>query len=486
MKQKSIKINFLMNVILTISSLIFPLITFPYVSRILLPEGTGKVSFAISLITYFTMISQLGIPTYGIRICARVRDDREELSRTTQELFIISMIMAFISYTLLIVSLLTIPRLREERTLYIIVSSTILLSAIGMEWFYKALEQYTYITVRSIIFKLLSVIAMFILIHKKNDYIMYGAITVFASYGSMILNFFNVRKYIDTKPLGKYHLMRHMKPIMVFFAIAFSATIYTNMDIVLLGFLKTDAEVGYYNAAIRIKGVLVGIITSLGTVLLPRVSYYVEKGMTDEFTKITQKAMNFIFVSAIPLAVYFIIFAKPVVLFLAGNTFENSIGPMRVIMLVLPIVGVTNLFGLQILTPLGKEKYILFSNIVGALIDVIINILLIPKIGAIGAAIASLAAEAAVLIIEYQVLRKEIYLLFSRIQLIKILTGIFFGSIVSMRVLTLKIGNFFVIGLSAVLFFGITYIFLFVAKESFTTDTVRQIWNKMRLKSRHK
>lgn len=152
-KNKSIKLNFIMNVILTMSSFIFPLITFPYVSRILLPEGTGKVSFATSLISYFSMFAQLGIPTYGIRACAKVRDDKEELTRTTQELVIINFVMSVISYTALAVALMLVPRLREERALYIIVSLTIAFNVIGMEWMYKALEQYTYITIRSIIFK---------------------------------------------------------------------------------------------------------------------------------------------------------------------------------------------------------------------------------------------------------------------------------------------------------------------------------------------
>lgn len=153
-KQKSLKLNFIMNAILTMSSFIFPLITFPYISRILLPEGTGKVSFATSLISYFSMIAQLGIPTYGIRACAKVRDNRIELTRTAHELLFINLFMNVISYIALGVVLFTVPRLFEDRSLYIIISSTILLTSIGMEWLYKALEQYTYITIRSIILKL--------------------------------------------------------------------------------------------------------------------------------------------------------------------------------------------------------------------------------------------------------------------------------------------------------------------------------------------
>ena len=152
-QQKSVKLNFIMNAILTMSSFIFPLITFPYVSRILLPEGTGKVSFATSVISYFAMFAQLGIPTYGIRACAQVRDSKEELTRTAQEIFFINLVMTILSYAVFIVGLFTVPRLQQDKRLFLIVSSTLFFNAIGMEWLYKALEQYTYITVRSIIFK---------------------------------------------------------------------------------------------------------------------------------------------------------------------------------------------------------------------------------------------------------------------------------------------------------------------------------------------
>lgn len=167
MKGKSLKLNFVMNAILTMSSIIFPLITFRYVSNILLPDGTGKVSFAISLITYFNLFAQLGIPIYGIRICAMVRDDREQLTRTAHELLAINLVVGALSYVALALAIIFVPRLREDRALYIVVSSMILLSAIGMEWLYKALEQYIYIAVRSIVFKIIAMVGMFLLIHQK-------------------------------------------------------------------------------------------------------------------------------------------------------------------------------------------------------------------------------------------------------------------------------------------------------------------------------
>ena len=173
MKQKSLKLNFLMNAVLTVSSFIFPLITFPYVSRILLPEGTGKVSFATSVVAYFALFAQLGIPTYGIRACAKVRDDAEELTRTVHEIFFINIAMTVVSYVVFFTALELVPRLRAERPLFLIVSTTLLFNAIGMDWLYKALEKYTYITLTSILFKFVALVAIFALIHQKSDYVIF-------------------------------------------------------------------------------------------------------------------------------------------------------------------------------------------------------------------------------------------------------------------------------------------------------------------------
>ena len=186
-----------MNSMLTMSQFVFPILTFPYVSRILLPEGTGKVSFATSLISYFAMFAQLGIPTYGIRACAKVRDDKEKLSKTAQEIFIINIFMSILTYIVFFASGSNGQKMKDEKLLLIIVSVTIFLNALGMEWLYKALEQYTYITIRSVVFKFLALIAMFLLIHQKSDYIIYAAISIFASSASNIFNFVNVHKYIN-------------------------------------------------------------------------------------------------------------------------------------------------------------------------------------------------------------------------------------------------------------------------------------------------
>lgn len=481
-KSKSLKLNFIMNAILTMSSFIFPLITFPYVSRILLPTGTGKVSFATSLISYFSMFAQLGIPTYGIRACAKVRDNREELTRTVHELLTINLVMDVISYAVLFLALLFVPRLQEDRTLYIVVSFTIILTSIGMEWLYKALEQYTYITIRSIIFKFVALIAMFLLIHDQDDYVIYGGISIFAASASNIFNFINVHKYIDLKPVGNYNFRRHFKAIGVFFAMSCATTIYTHLDTVMLGFMKTDEDVGYYNAAVRIKSVLVSVVTSLGTVLLPRASYYVEQGKMDEFQRITKKALNFVFILASPLMIYFMLYAKQGIYFLSGTAYTGSILPMQIIMPTLLFIGLTNILGIQILVPLGREKIVLYSEIAGAVVDLILNAILIPQLASAGAAIGTLAAEFAVLIVQFTALRRDVSDAFHKIAYWKIALGLALGIVCSYWFVQFGYGNFLTLVVTACLFFGAYGLVLLLSKEKLTCEIFGQVIGRFKKK----
>ena len=484
-KEISIKKNFIMNTILTMSGFIFPLITFPYISRVLMPAGTGRINFATSVISYFSMFAQLGIPTYGIRACAKVRDNREDLTRTAHELLSINLIMNFISYIALAIALIIVPQFQEERPLIVLISLTIALTSVGMEWLYKALEQYSYITIRSLIFKAIAIISMFLLVHEQSDYLIYGGITIFAASASNILNLINAHKYIGFKPVGNYNFRRHLKPVAVFFAMACATTVYTNLDNVMLGFMTTKDDVGLYGAAVKIKTVLISVVTSLGTVLLPRASYYIEQGNMEEFRKITAKALNFVLLLATPLTIYFILYAKQGILLLSGELYYGSIIPMQVIMPTLLLIGITNILGIQILVPTGREKIVLYSEIAGAVVDVIINALLIPRMKSTGAAIGTLVAEFVVLVVQYRALKDEVGYAFGQISYWKIATGIALGSALSIGVSYLGLSYFMTLLITAVLFFGCYGGFLLLAKEDMTVELYNQAIGKIRYKIKH-
>lgn len=474
-KQTSLSLNFLMNMILTMSSFIFPLITFPYISRILQADGVGKVQMATSYVSYFIMVSQLGLPTYGIRACAAVRDDRRKLSKTVHELLIIQLVMTVLSYAVLLVTIQMIPRLREERTLYLVTSMGIFLNTLGVEWLFKAMEQYTYITIRSLVFKMISVVSMFLLVHEQSDYEIYAGISIVASYGSSLMNLTQLNKYIDLKPMGGYDVKRHLKPVFVLFAYTCATTIYTNLDSVMLGFMTTDADVGYYSVAIKIKNILVSVVTALGAVLLPRMSYYYERGEKEEFWNLVEKSLRFVLLLSLPLTVFFIIFAGNSIVFLSGEGFEAAVQPMRIIMPTLLFIGFTYVMGIQVLIPMGRESVVFWASVAGAVVDLVLNTALIPSMKSSGAAIGTLAAEAAVFVVQFWALRKDIAPMFRKLRIPLVALAAASASLASFWVRSLSLGNFWILALGAVIFFAVYLLVLHIAKEPLVREMEQRL-----------
>lgn len=474
-KSSSIGLNFLMNVILTISSFIFPLITFPYISRILQADGVGKIQLASSYVAYFLAFSQLGLPIYGIRACAIVRDDRFKLSKTVHELLIIQIAMTILSYIILFFTIRTIPRLWDEKNLYLITSMIIFLNTLGVEWLFKAMEQYTYIAIRSLIFKVISILAMFLLVHEQDDYKLYAGISVFASSGSNLLNLTQIGKYIDFKPVSNYNIKQHIKPVLILFANTCATIIYTNLDSVMLGFMATDADVGYYSVAIKVKNILVGVVTALGAVLLPRMSYYFDQGKKEQFWLFVEKSMHFVLILALPLTVFFMIFAENSIPFLSGEGFTLAVQPMVIIMPTLLCIGFTYVMGMQVMVPMGKETIVLWASAFGAIIDLILNAVLIPSFKASGAAIGTLAAEIAVFIVQFWALRKEMIPIFHKLQIPIVALATACASLASFWIKFFSCGNFIILVSSAAIFFLIYLLVLHSAKEPFVCDMERRL-----------
>lgn len=480
-KIKSVKFNFIMNFILTATNFIFPLITFPYVSRIIFADGTGKVAFASSIAAYFMMIASLGIPTYGIRACAKVRDDKEKLSKLTQELLILHAITTTITLFVFLIAIFTIEKLEQEKTLMLVNAFSILLNVFGANWLYSALEQYSYITVRSILFKVISIILMFAFVHEKSDYIIYGCITILASVGSNVLNFINLRKHISFQRFQNYEFKKHLKPIMVFFAQSVAISIYTNLDTVMLGFMTNDFEVGYYNAAIKIKNILLSLVTSLGTVLLPRLSYYIQNDFKEEFDNLIKKSFEVVWLISLPLTIYFVIFAKDSLIFLSGESFVGATLAMQLITPTIFFIGLSNITGMQILTPIGKEKYVVVSVIVGAVIDLFANMMFIPLMGSAGASLGTLLAEIGVLFVQIHYLKDMLIGVLNKLEIYKIMLCNIIAMIIVIVVSNLIISSLFIeLLFTAIIFFGVYGVLLIILKEPLIYAYVLSIVNKLK------
>ena len=471
MKIHSVKYNFIMNAILTVAGIIFPLITFPYISRVLLVEGSGKVAFATSVVTYFTMFASLGIPTYGVRACAIVRDNKEKLSKTVQELLIISGGTTLLTYIVFGISLFVIPEFAQERTLLLIVGLGIGLNTIGVQWLYNALEQYSYITTCSILFKVIGMILMFLLVKESSDYQIYGGVYVIASFGSYVLNFICLRKFVTFQKTGTYQFKQHLKHIMVFFAMSAGASIYLNLDVVMLRFLQSNEAVGYYNAGIKVKTVLVTCVTSLGTVLLPRLSYYIETADKKAFQLMVGKAFRFVFVAASAVTVYFSIFARESILLLSGEAFLPAVGPMMILMPTVLLIGLSNVTGIQILTPNGREREVMYSIWGGAILDFVLNLIVIPKFSANGAALSTLLAEGMVLLLQCWFLRDVLWSYIRQVQCWKIVIALAVASVMTIPVkIWIDSGVFVTLLVSAIVFFGGYAVVLLILKEPFVSE----------------
>jgi len=479
-KQNSIKINALMNMIRTISTMIFPLITFPYTSRILGPEGTGKISFAGSFVSYFVLLASIGIPMYGIREIARVRDDKKKLSNLTQELFVMHIITSIVITLIFIILIFINGKLSDEKNLFFIVSFSIILTTLGMEWLYQGLEQYTYITIRSIIFSTISTIAIFVFIHNKEDYLISAAIGVFAALGSSVLNFYNARKILFAKRIEPWNFKRHIKSMVMVYLMNFTISIYIQLDIVMLGFMSTAKNVGYYASGLKINKMLLALVTSLGGVLLPRLSYYIANEMKHEFNRMLKKSFEVIWFLCLPTVVSLMLISKEIIFIFAGVDYLPAAICIVITAPVILFIGLTNIYGFQILYPLGKEKEFVYSVAAGAVVSFILNILLIPHLAHIGAAIATLSSELVVLLIMLIFIQKEYQVL---MPLNTILKYVMATLALSIYIILIKVGiNIYWLRLVVAVPTGVLlYVLLLLwMKETLTLEVVNKI--KVRLK----
>lgn len=471
-RARSVSINFLMNTMLTVSAFIFPLITFPYVSRVLGAAGNGKISFAVSIISYFSMFAQLGIPTYGIKVCAACRDDKRKLNQTVQELLIINTFSVAVVYVLFAISVLTIPKFQNYRLLLIITSVTILLDEMGIDWLFQALEQYSYITIRNVAFKVVSIILMFAFVHKASDYILYGAISVFATCGSNVWNMIYASRFLDHRPLGHYKIKRHIKPIFDFFMLSVSISVYTSLDTVMLGFMTNNAEVGYYTAATKIRTILASLSTALGRVLMPRISNYVANGKTEQFADIIKKSFKFTLLITIAVTIYFFVMADATIDLLAGRGYDKAVIPMRILMFTVILIGLSSLTGMQILIPSNRENCTTISTMAGAAVNLAVNAVAIPHYAASGAAAGTVAAEVTVLAVQMVFVRKELFPMISGMRIYKVILSNFIAAILLITLKhSLPIENSFLqLAITSLAFFATYGLCLIAFREEFVLE----------------
>lgn len=393
MKKKSLAINALLNGIKSIMSVLFPLITFPYVSKILQVENLGKYNFAQSVCSYFLLIASMGIATYAVREGARYRENKKKMSIFASEVFSINIVSMIFSYILLALTVTIVPQLHSYAILIFIFGIEIFFQTIGTEWLYSIYEEYSYITLRSIIFQMVSLILLFGFVKEKEDYYIYAIITVIADAGSNISNALHRKNICKIKAVWPRNWKAHIKPILIIFAANIATTIYVNTDSTMLGFMTTDYNVGLYAVAVKIYKVVKTLLSAILVVSIPRLSNYLGNNEKDKYEQTFAKIFNALLTIAIPAVLGLFLLSEQVVLVLSDSTYIEATNSLRILSLALFVCIFGWLYNSCVLIPQKKEKQALIATVASAMINFGLNFFLIPVWKQDAAAFTTLVAE---------------------------------------------------------------------------------------------
>ena len=397
-QKKSLKLNMVLNAVRGVLSVLFPLITFPYVSRILGVENIGRYNYANSIISYFLLLSGLGIGSYAIRDGAAFRESKSELNRFANEMFTINMLSTVISYALLIVVMLVFPGMKAYWTLLVILSFQVILKTIGIDWIYSIYEDYLYITVRGITFQVLSFIMLFCFVHTAGDLNIYALITVIANAGSSILNYIHARKYVSLRLTKKIDWKRHIRPIMIMFAMSLTVTIYVSSDITVLGILCGDERVGIYSVSTKIYSVVKSLLSTILVVSIPRLSAQFGTGRLDEFRQTAKDIYSTLITAVLPAITGIIILSKPIVLLISGPEYAEASSSLAILGVALFMCMAAWFWGQCVLVPMKRENEVFKVTLFSAVLNLVLNLLLIPKWQENAAAFTTLLAEGSTLL----------------------------------------------------------------------------------------
>ncbi|MGF0072096.1 oligosaccharide flippase family protein [Streptococcus orisratti] len=391
--KKSLKLNAILNGFRSVLNLLFPLITFPYVSRVLQANGIGKYNFANSIVSYFLLIAALGIVNYAVREGAKLRDDREKFSEFASQVFTINLLSTILAYLLLFLSLTVFKDLQNYKIAILIFGLQIFFTTIGVEWIYTIFEEYAYITIRSIAFKLISIVLLFLFVKKSSDYLNYVAITVFASVGSNILNYMHSRKFCDIRITFKINWKKHFRPILIIFATGIATQIYVNSDITILGILKSDYSVGIYSVSSKIYNIVKTLAQALVIVTVPRLSMLLGKRKMEEFNTLLLRVTSMLAMVTIPATFGLYMLAPQVIVLISGVSYLRGVPSLRLLCLALLVSVFSWVFAYCVLLPDKRENKFLISAVVSAVLNIVLNFLLIPLMSENGAALTTSIAE---------------------------------------------------------------------------------------------
>jgi O-antigen/teichoic acid export membrane protein len=394
----SVKNSVFYNVLLAISQVFFPLITFPYLARTLGPEHVGVLNFAESIAKYFVMLAALGIPIYGIREIAKVQNELKARTKIFAEIFTINLICTLGLSFLFLAAVFFIPQLNKEKVLFYWTIAYFLFQVFYLEWFFNGMNQFKFIAIRQFVIRFFFIIFVFLLIKSQLDYVNYMRMQFGLSVLIAIINFNNLSKHIslNKEAFSNLDLRKHIKPLLYIFLTIFSISIYFSLDTILLGFLANNESVGYYSTALKLNKLIIAVFGAVTVAIFPSLINLYHSQQIEKFRELIRQVFFVLVSLSIPAIVIFISCAKEIVHVLFSQNFDRSILPLQITAPLILIVSLSSIFGFQVLSALAKDRQILYSAIIGMSVSIVLSILLVPSLMEVGEAITILVTELSV------------------------------------------------------------------------------------------
>lgn len=479
-RTSNVKKNTLFNTIKSIFGIIYPLITFPYISRVLLTENVGKINFGNSVVSYFALIASLGVTTYAVRECSKYKEDQAKLSEVSSQILSINVWSTIIAYLALGVTLIVARSLDNYRTIIIIQSSTILFTTLGADWLNTAMEDFRFIAARTMGMQVFSLVLMFRLVKGPEDYLTYAAISVLASSGANIVNIFYRRRYCRTKFVLHIDWKRHLPPILLLFSLILSQTIYTSSDTTILGLYKGDFQVGLYSTSVKIYNIVNLVVASVAWVVMPQLSASFAKRDYNQINNLLKYSLNFIIVLGLPCLIGLNVITKEIILLIAGETYLGAELSLRILTISLGCSFIGGWIGNMMMLPAGKERICLKSSIVSAVVNIVLNLFVIPVWGLNAAAATTAISEFLGIIIKCPYVEREIHIDGVKQMLLAPIVGSIgiVGVSIIVRCLT---KSPYLIAVLTILFSGFTYLaILILMKNEFAMNFLKPIISKVK------
>ncbi|WP_192986675.1 oligosaccharide flippase family protein [Carnobacterium mobile] len=401
----SLKKNFVYNLIYQMLVVITPLITSPYISRKLGAEGIGIYSFTYTIANYFLIFAMLGVTNYGNRSIAKVRNDKLKRSKTFWSIYFFQLFLSIISSIIYIIYLVF---LNNVNLIIAIIQILLVLSAVvDISWLFFGLELFKITTIRSIGIKIVTVFSIFIFVNDPSDLWKYTLIMVGSIFMLQAIMWPFLKKYITWIKPNLSEILVHIKPNIILFIPVIAISLYKWMDKIMLGYLGNMTDLGYFENAEKIINIPISLITALGTVMLPRMSHLVAQGDISTSRSINEKSMLFVIFMSSGMSFGIVAVSDAFVPLFFGNEFLPAIQIIKFLAPTMILISWANVIRTQYILPNSKEKGYIVSVFSGATVNLIINIILIPNFGAVGAAVGTLCAELTVTIVQTIVVWKE-------------------------------------------------------------------------------